>query len=342
MKKKVIISALALAIGAGLAGSVTSTVAWYQYSTRTTAALIGASGGTSGNLQLRIRKANQDADDDWGSFISFDDMATYLSGTTEKYGSNIVPITSGNLARNDAAPQYFYSNPIPGKGPYSSWQKAETENYIVIPLQLRYIDRSSGSAENVAKAVYLSDLELNKRQGETNDLSSALRFHVSAYPSNDLSAGAKTNRLISKNGEQINTHGNLDVDGDGFNDKGYGEEDKYGFKGTDLETIMYGDNNSVQIAYSSANTGNYSMVAKSEEDSLNLIDSSLTNSIGSKSIGSTVAFDDLNDEAYLNVDLTIWVEGWEPLDGNPIWNEKYIGAKFQVGFEFAIDPEVDA
>ena len=45
MKKKIIVSALTLIAGFGLAGSVTSTIAWYQYSTRTNGALVGVSGG---------------------------------------------------------------------------------------------------------------------------------------------------------------------------------------------------------------------------------------------------------------------------------------------------------
>ena len=44
--KKVVVSVLALAMGAGIAGSISGSIAWYQYSTRTTAQLQGVSAGT--------------------------------------------------------------------------------------------------------------------------------------------------------------------------------------------------------------------------------------------------------------------------------------------------------
>ena len=80
MKKKIIISALALTIGAGLAGSITSTAAWYQYSTRTNVAYIGASGGASGNLNVRIRKTSQAAAADWKTWISKEELTEYVNG----------------------------------------------------------------------------------------------------------------------------------------------------------------------------------------------------------------------------------------------------------------------
>ena len=69
----------------------------------------------------------------------------------------------------------------------------------------------------------------------------------------------------------------------------------------------------------------------------------------SKCIGKTIAFDDMANEAYLNVVMTIWVEGWEPLPSpttsdpnakSPIWNPSdYIGSMFDVGITFAVQTE---
>ena len=69
----------------------------------------------------------------------------------------------------------------------------------------------------------------------------------------------------------------------------------------------------------------------------------------SKCIGKTVAFDDMANEAYLNVVMTIWIEGWEPLPSpttsnpdakSPIWNPSdYIGSMFDVGITFAVQTE---
>ena len=69
----------------------------------------------------------------------------------------------------------------------------------------------------------------------------------------------------------------------------------------------------------------------------------------SKCIGKTVAFNDMAHEAYLNVVMTIWIEGWEPLPSptnsnpdakSPIWNPSdYIGSMFDVGITFAVQTE---
>ena len=53
---------------------------------------------------------------------------------------------------------------------------------------------------------------------------------------------------------------------------------------------------------------------------------------------------ELCNEKFLNVDVTIWVEGWQKFQAiegeegySSIWNNKYIDAGFQVGFEFAVN-----
>ena len=41
--------------------------------------------------------------------------------------------------------------------------------------------------------------------------------------------------------------------------------------------------------------------------------------------------------AYLEVVITIWVEGWQEFAGSPIWDVNYIDSQFDIGFEFATD-----
>ena len=90
----------------------------------------------------------------------------------------------------------------------------------------------------------------------------------------------------------------------------------------------------------------YPMVAEpKEDDDYDLIDESLEYDEGkSKSIGKTVAAED----KFLNVDITIWVEGWQKFkvfddedDYSSIWDNSFIDSKFNVGFEFAINAEID-
>lgn len=385
MKKKIIIPAFALLIGTALAGSITGTAAWYQYSSKAQVALIGAAGGTSdGNLQIRIREDGQAADAGWTTRFTYKQIETYLEG--KHYGTNVVPVTPGaslaasdNALPSDANGLDFRTNPIPGKGPYSAWNRATTANYVHIPLQIRYIARdgvieNGKDNKNDAKKIYFSDITIEQRNNDTHeDISNAIRFHVSSYQTEDQTAGAKSNFLISKNGGTTVTHGNLDLDGDGALDKAYSGTGKYGFDGdgtVSANPVDYGAGS--QFAFSSRyadaqnqsyfdenNTAKqdanvYSLVAQPDpDDDYNLVNSSLKYGSGEnaidKSIGSTLA----DEDDFLNVDITIWVEGWQKFENSDgddntddpsssIWDNTYIGAGFQVGFEFAIDPNANA
>ena len=341
MKKKIIIPALALMIGVGLAGSITSTAAWYQYSTRTNAAYIGASGGAVGNLNMRIRQDGQGADEGWTTFLPKETIRSYL--TQEGYGTNIQPITpavpeagldkDGALPLNASNEPDFCLNPVAGYGPYSTWKRATKANYVVIPLQLRYVKQGNSALEYMAEKVYLSDLVLEQRTPTAtsgkNDISDALRFHISA---------GSTNRLISKAGGTTVTKGQLDLDGDGNPDTARAS-DKYGFNDSSApsaDPIIYGDGNQVSYNYNPLDASN-SMVTKTRtgKNGDDLVDTDATDA---KLIGTTVA----NSVSYLNVDITIWVEGWQQFSSSAIWSEKFIGSDFNIGFEFAINAEADA
>ena len=59
--KKIIVSTLALAMGAALAGSISGTVAWYQYSTRAPAEFLGVAAHCTENIELRIKATGTNA-----------------------------------------------------------------------------------------------------------------------------------------------------------------------------------------------------------------------------------------------------------------------------------------
>lgn len=329
MKKKIIVSALALAIGTGLAGSVTSTIAWYQYSTRTTAAYVGVAGGVKGNLQMRFKEDGQADDEGWVTKILKDDMATYLSSKSR--ASNVVPITSGSMARDGAVPNTFYGNPIYMREDPEFWKEATAANYVKIELEIRFVETDANGVEtNLAKDLYLSDLYLEQDASDTTheDLSSAVRFHIAAYSD----PAAKTNRLISKNGGTTDTCGQLDLNGDGVDDVKYTQAgDKYGFTSGGATTpVMYGGTGSQQISYSAT------VDAPSASISPMIADIESNEIDGSKKLGTTLSASD----AFLSVDVTIWVEGWQKLpagDANAkaIWDfNDFANSKFDVGFEF--------
>ena len=317
MKKKIIVSALTLMAGFGLVGSVTSTIAWYQYSTKTT-------GGVKGNLQMRIKQDGQAADEGWSTKITKEQMATFLGA------KDIVPITSGSRDIRDPLPSKLYCNPICGYAAQSSWKEAVAANYIQIPLELRYhVVNASGEA-NLAKDIYLSDLYLAKdaTSAVDGDLSSAIRFHIN-------NATQSENRLVSQNGGSIVTHGNLDLDGDNELDKSYTKKsDKYGFTNGEGTLIDYGF---VQDDPFQNKQSSFSATTSSANGILADLKTG-TNKTTNTKLGTTLT----DDDAFLNFNITIWVEGWQPLpegaNAKTIWDaETFINSKFDVGFEFEAD-----
>ena len=309
-KKSIIIPAFTLLIGAALAGSVSGTVAWYQYSTRVNTAYVGVSAGESGNLQVKL------ANGEWSTRITFDQIDTYLSNNS--IGQKFAPITSGEMDKDDDVPAKFYRNPIAGHGPYAEWEEADETNYVTIPLKLRYVERVDGVETDIARKIYLSDLTIQKdplAHTDKDDISEAVRVHIEC--------GAYKH-LISLSGGSIDTNGKLDLDADGHDDEAYnGTDKKYGFDGGTLEPITYGAGE--QEAYAVND-----LLVTPNDSNLKL-----ANVDDSKIIGIT-------EDGGVDMTITIWVEGWQELStGNypSLWSSKLIESSFDVGFEFAVDPE---
>ena len=409
MKKnlsKVIVPTLAIAIGAAVAGSISGTVAWYQYSTRVNAAYIGTSVGLSENLQISLRDAASGKSYyGWKGSLTHNDMELYLSD--KALGQKVQPITSGAMTEDaalnkiggtgaDKNDPLFYKNPIrayTATSPYSGWLKADKSMYVTIPLRLRYKQLDNEKVDDkdeayLAKKVYLSDLLIQQDyrnsghadpEDDRADLSDAIRVQIHSWRDDDTSEGYATssiNRLISKNGGTTQTNGQLDVDGvDGIDSIKTGVSGaEYGFgdqNDVEITPIKYGDG--VQKSYSAKTTIDegaamynskgeemastediYPMVCASKENSALLDEDSMTYDKGTtsdfdKSIGETIEFEGTAEEQYLNVDITIWVEGWQVLDDvttvaaddkAAMWSAAdYIGSMFDVGFQFAVQAE---
>ena len=418
MKKglhRIVIPTLSICLGAAIVGSISGTVAWYQYSTRVSAAYLGTSAGTSGNLKLRIKGTNTDTDEKWTTSLTHAAIGDYIDAYLEEKNlkQDIMPITSGNMTEDAAIKTYnaaadpdndpadmkplFFKNPVRSyteNVPYTgdAWIKADESMYVQIPLELCYVEydgkptssTNSEDKEYLAKDVYISDLliqeDYQNKAGDNNfvDLSNAVRVHISSsYKEKveDQLVAKTNNKLISKNGGTILTKGYLDLDGvDGDDTVTTGSDSgaAYGFgENTEVKKVVYG--NGVQTAYKAAtdviegssyveldesvvDEDIYPAVAKSVNNSVVLDKDSLTFNKGnvevSKSIGKTIAYkaDDANyEQEYLEVVLTIWLEGWQtfpaPTATDPnavssIWkNGDYIGSMFDVGIQFAVQAE---
>ena len=406
---KIVVPTLAIAIGAAIVGSISGTVAWYQYSTRVSTAYLGTTAGTAGNLKLRIKNSGGE----WLNSLTKEDIEAYL--LSENVGQNIIPITAGDMGADDAIAMYdaaanpgvdpadmkplFFKNPVRGfeeRVDYSSasWLKADNSMYVQIPLEVAFIEydgvkKGDEDKEYLEKEVYISDLLIQEDWQNNNDpenlkkdLSSAIRVHVSSRQldeNDEVIANSDTfDRLISKNGGSILTEGYLDLDGDSQDDKFVDGDQgaQYGFGNSasiaaNTKKVVYGEG--VQTAYVAGKdiiedssykdlAGNdvaediYPAVVKSVGNSMVLDenDFEFAGAAGnvSKCIGKTVGYDktDANwEQDYLNVTLTIWLEGWQllpaPIPSNPnnmssIWNAAdYIGSMFDVGIQFATQAE---
>ena len=198
ISKKLIVSALSTGMGVSLVGAITGTVAWYQYSTRSTVSFVGTSVGTSENLLVSLDNSHFYND------LSHTEVATAVGDT------QLAPITTGNIVANGAL-QGFKAQPIYQHFAYNQWVDAGADAYVQFDLYLKLNMLNEQGQEvpvNEQRNVYLSDLLIRQHRGDTQkDISDAVRVHISD--------GEDVNRLLSKKGETIDVHGELDLNDDG-------------------------------------------------------------------------------------------------------------------------------
>ena len=137
ISKKVVITSLALIAGASLAGSVTSTIAWFQYATRAQVAYTGTTSHCSKVLRVSANNGIS-----WGNNI-------ILSTTDTLYA----PITTGPQAKdaaligknNTSSP--FYAQPNLRQGLYANWLTASSSFYAKFDLLIKVNDVDTNSPQ---------------------------------------------------------------------------------------------------------------------------------------------------------------------------------------------------
>lgn len=328
MNKKIIVSTLALAMGAALAGSVSGTVAWFQYSTRAQAAYIGASAHCSEALEIQATTVDGAIDsEEWDTELTASDVATAIGKTV---GTKIEPITSGELAADAALPTKFYANPIYQHFEYTNWVEASNTNYVQFELHFHVKDiDGADTAAYLAKKLYLTNLTIVSLNdagtavdtAATADLYKAVRVHLACGSTYKLFAngGASGTTVTTAVGAK------LDLNNDGNYDKTEGyewdtaaAEKEYGATGNQVANDVSG--------FTFANDANPSAIVP-----------------GNGLIGDITAAED-----GLKVTVTMWLEGWQKLSkgitdnkeetDSAVWDAKtYVGKKFGVGFRFACE-----
>lgn len=224
---KIIIPAAMLAVGVALVGSVSSTLAWYQYSTKAQAAYIGTSVGKSESLEI------QKKDGKWTTNLTSEDVDDLIPSG---FGTNLIPITSSGLEKNAALPAQFYSGVETGYTGYGEENDlvADNTNIIQFTLNVRYriVDELPTYATKVLKLIDLTII------GADQQLYKAIRVHFAAGSNYSLFARDNDNSADIATA----TYGKLDTDNDGSYDK----EMKYEWE--DQSEVIYGFSNTNQVA----------------------------------------------------------------------------------------------
>lgn len=348
-KAKLLVGTLAIASVAATVGSISGTVAWFQYSTRSTVAYRGAAAHCTENLQIRLHQVAdntngiQDCATAWLQDLDSQAVEGFLKDS--KVGRRtavnaLTPVTSGELALGNVATD-LYRNPIYQYPTMTSWKKATAiDDYIELPLEFRVVD-VNGAATNklLAKKIYLSDLTIKaKTAGATTDISKAIRVSVksASYAQTYALEGA------TDTNQSVTTYGNLDLNNDGVIDKDGNYE-------WDTRTaIDYGKNTATGAT-------NVAEAQRTSEKGSGANDVKIANDadpykILGKELGSTVADDaESASTTYFAVTVRIYLEGWTPLDatnfgatGNVtptlIWDvAKTVAAEFDVGMRFTAE-----
>ena len=347
MPRKVVISSLTLLSAFTLAGSISGTVAWYQYSTRATVAYTGTSAHCSKLLQI-----SADDGTTWGSDLGDSDLpgASFAPITTGEQPKDAplslknktVPMydDQGNPTGTQDVSSYFYAQPDRGQGLYENWLLASDSSYAHFDILLKVKDVDGRATEtNLANDVYLTDLTIIDANDDGLDLDSAVRVHIATeYVDN----GATTNKyfLFAKENEKTEVGGFLDIDQDG-------EFDQVGYE-WDRHTCLYGGGTFIPATYDSEGNkltdDSYEDVPHQysyKADDPTIIAQENDNVLsGGTPIGKTSA----NNGEYLKVTVTIWLEGWSALlkgaggqTDISIWDEEsYVAKSFNVGMTFGV------
>ena len=313
--KKLIVGALGLLAGAGLVGSLSGSVAWYQYSTRATMSYMGTSVHCTEALQISLDGTN------WYSDLT---SAQIIAAAGTHTGMKLQPITEGAARAKDlaTAPASFKGNPIYQYFDYANWIAADNAAYLQYNVYLRVKDINGAAVGSfLEKDVYLADLTVaanaKNASGYANagvtgdDFAKGLRFHIT---------DGTTGNLITTFGSDITTKlgGYLDLNDDTQNDKSLGYE---------WQATKYGNDALEQVA---------GRITDFDVDD-SVADFSIT---GKTALGQT---NEHGDTDALKFTVTIWLEGWAELGAIPatIWDVADYIHDFQIGMRFAVKPHVD-
>lgn len=353
INKKLVVSALALCMGAGLAGSITGTIAWYQYSTKSTVSMLSTSVGVRRNMQIKIGNfADTEDTNYWKSDLKMDDIAAYLTHTGDyddglsddetlnnKYSQgDLSPVTTGAVGKDENISLYnppMYQRPEPSK-----WGAAFESSYVVLPLHIRCVETTGTAGAEVdsyvAKDIYLEDITIANANTDTThkDISDSIRVHLTG------SNGGTPVYALAGNVSSTNTYGTLDLNNDGEVDstarydweKENANDIYYGFEEQpeDIEELDEEDL-PIQETYNLLEEYGDGIFANNDVDPTN-ITSGLK--LGTTQVGISTG---------ISVTAIIFLEGWQLFgddEMSAVWSvADYIGSKVHIGMTFTCNAD---
>lgn len=329
ISRKVVIPALSLLIGASIAGSITSTVAWFQYATKATVAITGTTSHCSKLLKISGNNGTS-----WNSNLTLDDLPQSLNSVA------YAPVTTGPQLKNAALPlntsskTKFYAQPNIRQGLYANWYEASASSFAQFDILVKVNDVKD-TLPQLANDVYLTDVTIKDANANVNlDLSNAIRVHLATTYYDDQNNEQHKYFLFAKNDTSIAVGGYLDVDNDGA----YDYVDPYD---PSSEKVIYGGSVDTLSGVFTADT---QTSYKANDSNIIAAEDSKGHITGGTSIGSTSAV----AGKYLKVTVTVWLEGWALLangistnkvpENSQIWDsEVYTSKSFNVGLTFGVD-----
>lgn len=323
-KAKLSVLMLAMVSVMSLAGSVTGTLAWYQYSTRATAGFIGHSKSVTKNLQISTDMKT------WKSDLTSTELfaaAQKKAGSEETpdktVGTAFSPITSGAMEK-DAELVKLYDEPQYQYESYDTWHEASKTKYITFDLYFRYLQKVDGVENFESRDVTLTDLTIEGVGDKGTDLTSTIRVHFS---SNTAKA------LVSDSGKDTLTGGMLDLNGDGHFDT----KNRYEWE-TDNDKLTYGDTGSQKAYSNKVVTGGLLSEVSNTGD--------LTGGIPLCTTKATTE-NETTKTTFEKLTVTIWLEGWQKIGEDTeasegvngrnaaMWNDDlFKNGTFHVGMQF--------
>lgn len=329
-KNKFLVLTLSSAALFSLVGSITGTFAWYQYSTRATAGIIGSSQAVTKNLQISTDGTN------WVSDLKSTDIYNAAKTKTgnEHVGEEIQPLTSGDIEKDGKLTALYDAPTYQNFGDYSKWKNelgTGYTKYLTFDLYFRFTQNINSEESYTAKDVKLIDLTIlgYDEDGETEngDLAKALRVHFSNVDpkATEENPGDSVFALASKEGGKTATVGTLDLNGDGKADT----SDRYEWETTGTAG-SYGKGE--QVCYTKDELLGSVQDGGTIKDGVVLT----TTKAGTKANKDTGASN--------KVTVTIWLEGWQKVgeegSTSATWSEDtFKNSIFKVGMQFACDAD---